>query len=198
MVFLLQVKARKSSSRLIDAIHLILVKGNNEVALFDCESGSRQKTLWASKAPALSTQRADNNSTPDSVLGMVLLNTHSTSGLLTAGSDMRVRFWDFKNSASSVMLSDGLRPHHNGFALSQQSHSDTFAYSSKFVDGIEVFILIYGAFELTVLLSRYSWKMSVEIVKEAQISLTASNFKPCPRHTKILLVTWYGSRTLDF
>ena len=30
-------------------------QGNNEVSMWDMETGARQKTLWASTAPALST-----------------------------------------------------------------------------------------------------------------------------------------------
>ena len=30
-------------------------QGNNEVSMWDMETGARQKTLWASSAPALST-----------------------------------------------------------------------------------------------------------------------------------------------
>ena len=30
-------------------------QGNNEISMWDMETGARQKTLWASSAPALST-----------------------------------------------------------------------------------------------------------------------------------------------
>ena len=36
---------------------LSAVQGNNEVSLWDMETGARQRTLWASSAPPLSTSQ---------------------------------------------------------------------------------------------------------------------------------------------
>ncbi|KAI1294765.1 Phosphoinositide 3-kinase regulatory subunit 4 [Halotydeus destructor] len=116
------------------------VKSNNEVTLFDCESSSRLKTLWASKAPALSKNAS--LSSPDSVLGMVSMTTNNSNGLITCGSDMRIRYWDLKDAANSCVLTDGLRPNNNQVLLGHPSvaSNELFNYSSKFVDGIEVFM----------------------------------------------------------
>ena len=38
---------------------LSAVQGNNEVSIWDVETNARQRTLWASSAPALSTTKVN-------------------------------------------------------------------------------------------------------------------------------------------
>ena len=77
------------------------VQGNNEVSIWDLETGARQKTLWASLAPPLSQTKASSHS----VNGMYLGVTDSNTFLLTAGSDMRIRYWDLSYPANSHIVS---------------------------------------------------------------------------------------------
>lgn len=116
------------------------MKGNNEVTLFDCESGFRQKTLWASKAPALSSTQSQNW-TPDSVLGMIYnQNRDGHSSLITCGTDMRIRCWDLNCPEKSYVMSDGIRHNCYGSTGIHPYHaSEWFSYDSKITDGIQVY-----------------------------------------------------------
>ena len=112
------------------------VKGNNEVTLFDCETGFRQKTLWASKSPILASSATSNSNSQDSVLSMIHL-THGSneSALITAGTDMRIRYWDLNVPERSYVISDGLK------CSSSRAYSDrSFNYGSKLVEGIQVLV----------------------------------------------------------
>ena len=119
------------------------MKSNNEVTLFDCETGVRQKTLWASKAPILSSHGPNNTPPPpDSVLSLLYLSNGrdtSSSCLLTSGTDMRIRVWDLNCAERSYVLSDGLRQQSlQQQRLRGQSCDRTFTYKSKVVDAIQV------------------------------------------------------------
>ena len=111
------------------------VRGNNEVTLFDCETGFRQKTLWASKAPIFASSsrpstKQEQECSSHSVLSMVQVTNGPVSALITAGTDMRIRFWDLNTPENSYVVSDGYK-----------EHSDrTFGYCSKLVEGIQVLV----------------------------------------------------------
>lgn len=76
------------------------VQGNNEVGLWNVESQFRQLVLWASSSPLLST----NQSNSQSVSAMQSIHNHDMNVLLTAGTDMRIRFWDLQNPDQSYIV----------------------------------------------------------------------------------------------
>jgi len=79
------------------------VEGYNEISLWDCESSSRTKTLWASNAPPLSNKISTN-----SVYGLVSSNysNNDFKGLISCGSDARIRYWDLANPHKSYLIAD--------------------------------------------------------------------------------------------
>ncbi|XP_067857094.1 phosphoinositide 3-kinase regulatory subunit 4 isoform X4 [Heptranchias perlo] len=64
------------------------VQGNNEVSMWDMETGDRRFTLWASSAPPLSEMQPSAHS----VHGIYCSPADGNPLLLTAGSDMRIRW----------------------------------------------------------------------------------------------------------
>jgi len=122
------------------------VDGNNEVSTWDCESASRTKTLWASNAPCLSSRHSSHHS----VLSMVIDSNKEMSSVITAGDDMKIRFWDLNNPSRSYPVSrpaynsyhklrNGSKappegdPNDEGFGTASQVY-----YQTKLVDGIQV------------------------------------------------------------
>lgn len=103
------------------------MKGNNEVSVYDPESGVRSRVFWASKVPILSKTEATN----DSVTSMVSMTNGPNNALLTAGTDMRIRYWDLDNIERSYVMSDGY--------TSMSGRSSSYSYETKITDGIEVF-----------------------------------------------------------
>ena len=85
-----------------------ILTGNNEVGLWSLQSQYRQKVLWASSAPALST----NHSSTHSVSAIHAIQTVNNQGsaitnILTAGTDMRIRFWDLQHASNSEIITFG-------------------------------------------------------------------------------------------
>lgn len=74
-------------------------QGNNEVCVYNIETGHRQAALWASPSPPLSV--ATNH---QSVTALVPGISDRTDFLLTAGTDQRIRYWDFENQARCRMV----------------------------------------------------------------------------------------------
>ena len=74
--------------------------GNNEVDIWDLETGTRQMTLWASSAPILSERQRS----AESVSG--LYTTISSTGVrvYTGGTDGKIRLWDLNNSENSKII----------------------------------------------------------------------------------------------
>lgn len=122
------------------------VDGNNEVSTWDCESATRTKTLWASPAPCLSSTHSSHHS----VLSMIVDESRSTNSVITAGDDMKIRFWDLGNPHRSYIISQPPPNAHHKLATlkSRQLYgkqSDTGIakelpcyYHMKLVDGIQV------------------------------------------------------------
>ena len=108
------------------------MQGNNEVSFWDLETGSRQKTLWASTAPPLSQTKATNHS----VNGLYFGKTDSNSFLLAAGSDMRVRYWDLDYAANSQLIT--------GAASDPPQNPTAVSYRSRLIEGTEVVQETYG------------------------------------------------------
>ncbi|XP_052829468.1 phosphoinositide 3-kinase regulatory subunit 4 [Octopus bimaculoides] len=106
---------------------LSAVQGNNEVSMWEVETGARQKALWASNSPALSHR----DSSDESVYGMYIAATDNSVFMITGGSDMRVRFWDL-NSPNNSFIMVG--------AATDVPQQMTTNYVSRLVDGTEVII----------------------------------------------------------
>ena len=75
--------------------------------MWNLESRYRQKVLWASSSPILST-----TPNPNSVSVIYPIQTANHQGyvstsLLTAGTDMRIRFWDMQQPNNSDIVSFG-------------------------------------------------------------------------------------------
>ena len=84
------------------------ILGNNEVGLWNLESRFRQRVLWASSSPILST----THSSPHSVSDIYAIQAPNSQGyvmtnVLTAGTDMRIRFWDLETPNNSTIVSHG-------------------------------------------------------------------------------------------
>ncbi|XP_006815104.1 phosphoinositide 3-kinase regulatory subunit 4-like [Saccoglossus kowalevskii] len=101
------------------------VEGNNEVSMWDMETGARQMTLWASTTPALSQTQASSHS----VHTMYCSLADGNPFLVTAGSDMRMRFWDLAYPQSSYIIAGAANDH---------LHQTAVSYKHKLVDGTEV------------------------------------------------------------
>lgn len=97
------------------------VQGNNEVSMWDMETGDRRFTLWASSAPPLSELQPS----PHSVHGIYCSPADGNPILLTAGSDMKIRFWDLAYPERSYVVAGG-------------SSSPSVSYYRKIIEGTEV------------------------------------------------------------
>ncbi|KAM9723786.1 LOW QUALITY PROTEIN: phosphoinositide 3-kinase regulatory subunit 4 [Menidia menidia] len=101
------------------------VQGNNEVSMWDMETGDRKFTLWASSAPPLSELQPS----PHSVQGIYCSPADGNPLLLTAGSDMRIRFWDLAYPERSYIVVGG---------ANDSLHCPSVLYSRKIIEGTEV------------------------------------------------------------
>ncbi|TDH11242.1 hypothetical protein EPR50_G00058780 [Perca flavescens] len=101
------------------------VQGNNEVSMWDMETGDRKFTLWASSAPPLSEMQPS----PHSVHGIYCSPADGNPLLLTAGSDMRIRFWDLAYPERSYIVAGG---------ANDSLHCPSVLYNRKIIEGTEV------------------------------------------------------------
>lgn len=101
------------------------VQGNNEVSMWDMETGDRKFTLWASSAPPLSEMQPS----PHSVHGIYCSPADGNPLLLTAGSDMRIRFWDLAYPERSYIVAGGAH---------DSLHCPSVLYNRKIIEGTEV------------------------------------------------------------
>ncbi|CAL8248630.1 unnamed protein product [Lota lota] len=101
------------------------VQGNNEVSMWDMETGDRKFTLWASSTPPLSEMQPS----PHSVHGIYCSPADGNPLLLTAGSDMRIRFWDLAYPERSYIVAGG---------ANDSLHCPSVLYSRKIIEGTEV------------------------------------------------------------
>uniref|UniRef100_A0A3B3BF04 non-specific serine/threonine protein kinase n=1 Tax=Oryzias melastigma TaxID=30732 RepID=A0A3B3BF04_ORYME len=106
---------------------VIAVQGNNEVSMWDLETGDRKFTLWASSAPPLSEMQLQPS--PHSVHGIYCSPADGNPLLLTAGSDMRIRFWDLAYPERSYIVAGG---------ANDSLHCPSVFYSRKIIEGTEV------------------------------------------------------------
>ncbi|CAJ0936885.1 unnamed protein product [Ranitomeya imitator] len=98
------------------------VQGNNEVSMWDMETGDRRFTLWASNAPPLSELQPS----PHSVNGIYCSPADGNPILLTAGSDMKIRFWNLACPKRSYIIAGG------------NNTQPPVSYFSKIIEGTEV------------------------------------------------------------
>ncbi|XP_053324121.1 phosphoinositide 3-kinase regulatory subunit 4 isoform X1 [Spea bombifrons] len=98
------------------------VEGNNEVSMWDMETGDRRFTLWASNAPPLSERQAS----PHSVHGIYCSPADGNPILLTAGSDMKIRFWNLACPKRSYIIAGST------------NNLPPVSYFSKIIEGTEV------------------------------------------------------------
>ena len=101
------------------------VQGNNEVGLWNLESQYRQLVLWPSASPLL----AGTSGNSDFMSSLFSIQNHDTNVLLTAGTDMRIRYWDLQNTQSSFIVCG---------AGSETVNPAAVSYRVKVVDGTEV------------------------------------------------------------
>uniref|UniRef100_A0A8B9BF02 Phosphoinositide 3-kinase regulatory subunit 4 n=1 Tax=Anser brachyrhynchus TaxID=132585 RepID=A0A8B9BF02_9AVES len=97
------------------------VQGNNEVSMWDMETGDRRFTLWASSAPPLSELQPS----PHSIHGIYCSPASGNPILLTAGSDMKIRFWDLAYPERSYIVAGS-------------SNCPSVSYYRKIIEGTEV------------------------------------------------------------
>ncbi|NWI91189.1 PI3R4 kinase, partial [Pitta sordida] len=97
------------------------VQGNNEVSMWDMETGDRRFTLWASSAPPLSELQPS----PHSIHGIYCSPASGNPILLTAGSDMKIRFWDLAYPERSYIVAGS-------------SSCPSVSYYRKIIEGTEV------------------------------------------------------------
>ncbi|XP_044003488.1 phosphoinositide 3-kinase regulatory subunit 4 isoform X2 [Aphidius gifuensis] len=100
------------------------VQGNNEISMWNLETGFRQMVLWASSAPPLSHSQEGH-----SVCAMYPGTIDKSGFLLAGGTDMRLRFWDLN------------RPNESYIALPASSDSITpnsLLYEQRLIDGTNV------------------------------------------------------------
>jgi len=99
---------------------LVSVQGNNEVGVWNLESGSRQQVLWASTAPPLAAAQASQHS------ACALLA--SGNCVVSGGTDCRLRWWDMATPTNSFVMACDSQP----------------SYRTKLVDGTEVIQEVTG------------------------------------------------------
>ncbi|XP_011189756.2 phosphoinositide 3-kinase regulatory subunit 4 [Zeugodacus cucurbitae] len=101
-------------------------QSNNEVSLWNIETGHRQAVLWASTTPVLSNIQMSETSTSCGLLSGVV---DKSPFLLTGSSDQRIRYWDLnepKNSSLKVP------------AAKDNLEDVSFTYDSQIIDGSQV------------------------------------------------------------
>ena len=103
-----------------------VVTGNNEISVWDLETGTRQMTLWASTVPILSELKKS----ADSVNG--LCTTISSTGIrmYTGGTDGKIRLWDINNVENSKIIC--------GPEVGSSRSHYTATYQTRLVDGTHV------------------------------------------------------------
>ncbi|KAJ8665411.1 hypothetical protein QAD02_007073 [Eretmocerus hayati] len=100
------------------------VQGNNEISMWNLETGLRQLVLWASSSPPLSHSQAGH-----SVCAMHSGCIDTAGFLLAGGTDMRLRFWNLHTPKESYVVlpaaNDSLSP-------------SSLVYERRLIDGTDV------------------------------------------------------------
>ncbi|XP_074107920.1 vacuolar protein sorting 15 isoform X2 [Cotesia typhae] len=100
------------------------VQGNNEISMWNLETGFRQMVLWASSAPPLSHSQEGH-----SICGMHAGSLDRSGFLLAGGTDMRLRFWDLNTPNESYVALP---------AASDTIAPNSLAYEQRLIDGTNV------------------------------------------------------------
>ncbi|XP_022220830.2 phosphoinositide 3-kinase regulatory subunit 4 [Drosophila obscura] len=101
-------------------------QSNNEVSVWNIETGQRQTVLWASPAPVLTNTSLNDPATTCGILSGVV---DGAPFILTGSSDQRIRYWDIaspKNSSLKVP------------AANDNLTDVAFNYSARLIDGSQV------------------------------------------------------------
>ncbi|XP_043489067.1 phosphoinositide 3-kinase regulatory subunit 4 isoform X2 [Polistes fuscatus] len=100
------------------------VQGNNEISMWNLETGFRQMVLWASSAPPLSHSQSGY-----SVHSMYSGCIDRSGFLLAGGTDMRLRFWDLNTPNDSHVALP---------AANDVVPPNSYAYEQRLIDGTNV------------------------------------------------------------
>lgn len=100
------------------------VQGNNEISMWNLETGFRQMVLWASSAPPLSHTQEGH-----SICAMHSGAIDRSGYLLAGGTDMRLRFWDLHTPNESYVALP---------AASDTIAANSLAYEQRLIDGTNV------------------------------------------------------------
>ncbi|XP_058442985.1 phosphoinositide 3-kinase regulatory subunit 4 [Malaya genurostris] len=105
-------------------------QGNNEVYVWNIETGHRQQAFWASPSPPLSNA----NVSPHSVCALLPGVVDGNGFLLTGGTDQRIRYWDSTNVENCSLVVPAPRDY---------LASTNISYESRLIDGTRVISEIY-------------------------------------------------------
>ncbi|XP_012287746.1 phosphoinositide 3-kinase regulatory subunit 4 isoform X2 [Orussus abietinus] len=100
------------------------VQGNNEISMWNLETGFRQMVLWASNAPPLSHSQGGH-----SVCAMHSGSVDRSGFLLAGGTDMRLRFWDLNIPNESYVALP---------AANDAIPLNSLVYEQRLIDGTNV------------------------------------------------------------
>ncbi|XP_055384778.1 phosphoinositide 3-kinase regulatory subunit 4 [Condylostylus longicornis] len=101
-------------------------QSNNEVSIWNIETGHRQTVLWASAAPVLSNTSMNNPSTSCGILTGVV---DECPFILTGSSDQRIRYWDLVSPENSSLIVPSSK---------DQMTDISFVYDTGLIDGSRV------------------------------------------------------------
>ncbi|XP_018329607.1 phosphoinositide 3-kinase regulatory subunit 4 [Agrilus planipennis] len=107
------------------------VQGNNEISMWNLETGFRQCVLWGSSSPPLSKTHMINHSVCAMLSGCI-----DRSGfLLAGGTDQRVRFWNLHSPTESCLVIPSPNDNISGTPLT---------YKHRLIDGTSVIQEVVG------------------------------------------------------
>ncbi|KAM7363336.1 vacuolar protein sorting 15 [Cochliomyia hominivorax] len=101
-------------------------QSNNEVSIWNIETGHRHTVLWASSAPVLSYTSMNDPATTCGVLSGVVDNAPF---IITGSSDQRLRFWDITQPKMSSLIVPSAKDNLNDVS---------FNYDSRLIEGSQV------------------------------------------------------------
>lgn len=104
------------------------VQANNEISMWNLETGSRQKVLWGSTTPPLSKLHHGGQQTSHSVCAMLGGCIDRSPFLLSGGTDQRLRFWNLESPSESYLA----------IPAAGDAPGTTLTYRSRLIDGTDV------------------------------------------------------------
>ncbi|XP_065061458.1 phosphoinositide 3-kinase regulatory subunit 4-like [Rhopilema esculentum] len=121
-----KAQVRKVTSHPIEQSWIVAsYQGNNEVSMWDLETGARQQTLWASPYPPLSQSQVSN----DAILAIHAPDQENRTYFITGGLDRRIRLWDIRHPEKSSLVAGAATDNLDHVALN---------YTNRPIDGTEV------------------------------------------------------------